>query len=673
MKNLYVFLFSLLVVNCAIGQNLQNSNWFFGQGVGLTFDGSTNIPTTSLLPNPLNTQGDYFHNKESHATLSDTNGNLLMFSDGRAIYQNWQGTNHKILQIIPLNNVYNNRTLFVPIPNHPNHYLFIIQKFDTNSTETGLQFVEFDLSNGLATIVGSITSLNDASNNVINGTYNLSSSSLTSTTDADGENYWVLSHVRNVSASKILCYKVTSNGISITPTTSFDVPDLYSSNLIISPDTSRISMATSNGLFLGNFNNSTGIITSMLSPLQGTSNFSYYDAAFSPNSNNLFYSAFSANGSQFLSSLEISSNEFITYGNEENSGVFSGMQLAIDGRIYIGSTDFNGFVIGNPNEIRNPGIFSFNTYPHFIENDFPQWVHQQNNSIDPCSTTITGIHANQNMTIEWDDVADSYIVEAVGDTNCAFGIPNDSGLETSIYGTVTITENHISVYDLSGLVERKIFRYRIKTSCGEWSDWCCVDINSGLRSFIFPNGSCFYGDQPCNSEYNLSLTLPVSSGTTIDEQASNHLTATNIISNGANADYHAGETVFLNTGFEARAGSVFLGHIEDCTNVQGKPAQQPTERYSREVSDENVVKNEGKKDYIIISPNPSSTLVSISLENLKMKSITVTSLDSRTMFTNNEGNIAIYKLDISNYIKGIYLVTVNTVEGKVVTGKIIKN
>ena len=70
MKNL-LFLLNLLFTIVLFGQN-QANNWYFGQNAGINF--SNGIPV-ALDDGVLNTP-------EGCSTISDSNGNLLFYTDG---------------------------------------------------------------------------------------------------------------------------------------------------------------------------------------------------------------------------------------------------------------------------------------------------------------------------------------------------------------------------------------------------------------------------------------------------------------------------------------------------------------------------------------------------------------------------------------------------------------
>ena len=72
----------LLIVSLVLWVNLsaQNeaANWYFGENAGIQFDGSGNL-LGSVNDGQLIT-------REGCTTISDTDGNLLFYTDGRLVY-----------------------------------------------------------------------------------------------------------------------------------------------------------------------------------------------------------------------------------------------------------------------------------------------------------------------------------------------------------------------------------------------------------------------------------------------------------------------------------------------------------------------------------------------------------------------------------------------------------
>jgi hypothetical protein len=78
---------------------------------------------------------------------------------------------------------------------------------------------------------------------------------------------------------------------------------------------------------------------------------------------------------------------------------------------------------------------------------------------------------------------------------------------------------------------------------------------------------------PCTGAFaqvdarTVNLAQSVTAGTVRENQAIDHLTATNVVEARATARYTAGRSVTLQPGFVAQAGSVFLATIHPITNT----------------------------------------------------------------------------------------------------------
>ncbi len=74
-----------------------------------------------------------------------------------------------------------------------------------------------------------------------------------------------------------------------------------------------------------------------------------------------------------------------------------------------------------------------------------------------------------------------------------------------------------------------------------------------------PSSDCTAG---CQDDINITTTY--NSGTNIDKEANNTITASNIINSGANVDYDAGNEITLVNGFHAKYGCDFHAFIDGC-------------------------------------------------------------------------------------------------------------
>lgn len=171
---------------------------------------------------------------------------------------------------------------------------------------------------------------------------------------------------------------------------------------------------------------------------------------------------------------------------------------------------------------------------------------------------------------------------------------------------------------------------------------------------------------PCPSDLLLtSPTNDVALNASDNRQASNSITASNIINDGATGQYHAGNVVYLKSGFNAKVGSNFRAYIEGCSGDFA--ARASTEENGMERMD---VEDAEIKSFTM-SPNPANEKVTIEYDGV-ISNLMVTSIEGVTMFNQAIGKNS-YDLYVANYKRGIYVVTIQTQDGKILTEKLMKN
>jgi len=162
--------------------------------------------------------------------------------------------------------------------------------------------------------------------------------------------------------------------------------------------------------------------------------------------------------------------------------------------------------------------------------------------------------------------------------------------------------------------------------------------------------------------------LPASTGEFA--QTSDWIRALNVInplSGSPNATiYHAENFVELLPGFEAVYNSKFVAYPQGCTDAFVYKGGNSTVENDVFYSDE--IQNTKK---INIFPNPSNTSITVSYSEA-LKSIRILSMDGKTIFTRNT-NENESQIDVSTFVNGIYLITVETQSGKFLQSKFVKN
>ncbi|MEJ6793059.1 MAG: hypothetical protein QNK89_10115 [Lacinutrix sp.] len=363
MKKIVLILTTLLCCGFSNAQK-EASNWYFGDQAGISFNLDTDT-VTAVSDGQLATE-------EGCTSISDVNGNLLFYTDGRTAYN----ANHTIM---PNGNGLKGdasstqSAIIIPKPDDPNiYYIFTVDSDSIDGSDFGFNFYEVNmtLDGGLGDIVpGSETQL-------INNTSEKLSAVLKNCETGD---IWVITFANANGSSNtnntFYAYQVTNTGVITTPVTS---PAGISTSeargyLKFSPDGAKLASANvGSGLVLYDFDKDTGTVTfnqtiniNFPSPQQS------YGVEFSPNNNLLYVSTFFTSGgdindpnSQYGALLQYdltagtaadvnASQEII----DERQTYRGGLQLGPDGRLYRAMSDTynngNPFlsVVNNPNQV----------------------------------------------------------------------------------------------------------------------------------------------------------------------------------------------------------------------------------------------------------------------------------------------------------------------------------
>jgi len=399
MKHIAIFVF--LFLSASLYSQGEASHWYFGNGAGLIFDvNSGTVTNTNAATSTINTT-------EGCSSISDFNGNLLFYSDGRNVWDK----NH---QIMPNAN-YNagsgllgdpsstSSALIVPRPgNQDQYYVFTVDEPHHNNAwafpnqgpadpdgtplssyaegsfatipsaddgyNNGLNYslLDLTLNNGNGDIV-------DTEKNIHLITYDPSdpdqeafkcSEKITAVEHNDGQSYWVLSHFLDV----FYAFRIDASGVNTTPVTTQISPNItingYRRNAIgymkSSPDGTKLVIChneqgttqgqganNSGSLWIYDFDDATGTVSN---PVNLISNISVYGAAFSPDSSKL-YTTGSNSVIQFdLEATDISASRTSIYNGSE---FIAAIQLAPNGKIYVINTEEDSTldVINSPDEL----------------------------------------------------------------------------------------------------------------------------------------------------------------------------------------------------------------------------------------------------------------------------------------------------------------------------------
>lgn len=374
------------------------NQWRFGNHAGLDFN---------ILP-PVSVSGSAINTINSTASVSDSLGNLLFYSDGISV---WNKNN----QLMPngsglLGTNYNSQPVYSiqNLSNVNRYYLFYMGPYGFLPLfPQGLYYsvIDMELNGGLGDIITGMKNIPvPGGGNVANW--------MTGTRKHNNIDVWLI--VRNMQPNNYLVYSLTSAGINPTPVVSpslitpTSLPmQFLSGEMKISQDGNRLVTNYVNDTIaeLCNFNTEYGTITPLFTirPKYRSDSCHYFGVEFSRKSMFIYFTIFY----NFATVPNIPSNLLVQYNAEQNDstnfiqseliidslfnqGGYQELQLAPDGKIYSPKwvTDSLG-VIHNPetygtgsNFQRNAiGLNGNNVYyglPQFLQK-YKAYIHSTGN------------------------------------------------------------------------------------------------------------------------------------------------------------------------------------------------------------------------------------------------------------------------------------------------------
>jgi len=341
-KRLLLFVFLVYSTNILIAQKEANI-WYFGEYAGLDFNSG----------NPVAITDGQLSTSEGCASIADSNGNLLFYTDGITV---WDKSHNVMLNGNGLlgNSDSTHSAIIVPKPDSQEiYYIFTV---DAQAGNNGMNYSEVNLS--LNGGLGAITT---------NKNINLlprSTEQITAVVHGNGLDYWIICHPWD--SNKFNSFLVTDLGVNLTPIESTtplmltwppgsDGTNASTGQLKVAPNGSKVGIVNGTiGTHIANFNNQTGEVSNMI---QVSTRGLDYGLEFSPSSKLMYIASQLGNGSDGIHSLfqynieafDVTSSE-ILIAREFSLG--SSLQLATNKKIYaaIGGSNFLGS-IENPNII----------------------------------------------------------------------------------------------------------------------------------------------------------------------------------------------------------------------------------------------------------------------------------------------------------------------------------
>jgi len=280
MKKIALFLISCLVSLSSSAQS-EAANWYFGFGGGIKFNQGNN--TVSSV-----SDGQLFTN-EGCASISDNSGNLLFYTDGTRVWNK----NH--VTMMNGNGLFGDSSstqsaIIVPKPNDPNIYYIFTVDNNLDGNNFGLNYSEVDitLDDGLGAVTTKNTNLLQRCSEKITAVLK----------NCITKSIWVLTFAPQDGSTgnydTFYAFEVDDLGVSNPPVTSPFTLNISDARgyLKLSPDGTKVANANVNdGMYLYDFDVSTGIVSNQIELFISGSNGSSYGVEFSPNSQLLYVNA----------------------------------------------------------------------------------------------------------------------------------------------------------------------------------------------------------------------------------------------------------------------------------------------------------------------------------------------------------------------------------------------
>ncbi|MBC8754908.1 T9SS type B sorting domain-containing protein [Kordia sp. YSTF-M3] len=324
-----IILFACIVLSSTFCFSQGEANiWYFGENAGLDFNSGTPVAITDGQIDTL----------EGCATISDSSGQLLFYTDGITVWD----VNHNIMPNgtgLQGNPSSSQSGIIVPFPNDTTRYY--IFSVNHNASDGGLFYSVVDLT------------LNGGTGDIVAGQKNIEllrkSAEKIAAINDDGNGYWVIAYAgltgNETTFNTYHAYRITDSGINTVSVTS-SYPSCSSSDgrgyLKISPDSQKIVNCNQilNHVCMHRFENTSGIVSPEIEQLQ--TNGRPYCAEFSASSEKLYVSTGGvSNGStslfQFtLSAADVQASRVLIHSETQERGA---LQLATDGKIYYARPD----------------------------------------------------------------------------------------------------------------------------------------------------------------------------------------------------------------------------------------------------------------------------------------------------------------------------------------------
>jgi len=486
----FILLISILFSKISVAQRETNI-WYFGNHCGLDFN--------SGIPEPIN--GGQINSWEGCASISDSLGNLLFYSDGTKIWN----SQHQIMSNGSELLGDTSSTQSALIVHHPGYKnLYYVFTVDNQAYSDGFCYsiVDMNLNNGLGDV-------NSEKNIQI---MTPSTEKLTAVKQANGKDYWIMTH--GWCNNKFYAWGLTETGLNLTPVISevgtiHDLIDPTGVNLNsigymhISPNAEKLACAIfyTSIVEVFDFDNVTGHVSNPITipfdPISGT-----YGVEFSRDCSKIYISS---NVDIFQVDLtagtpeEIINSKFKIYTAITFPGA---MQLATNGKIYVALDREDSLSVINNPEIQGLACnFEKNAVylnGGMVRRGLPGFMASY---LVPPNILVTGICAGETFTFQ----ADSYL--GVDSVHWIFGDPQSGTLNTSN----DLISTHLYQYSGNYKVEMILWRNGVPFKIFKYLYVSALpDIFLGNDTVLCQNANLFIDVLNFNWTYvwNNGTTLP---------------------------------------------------------------------------------------------------------------------------------------------------------------------
>lgn len=327
-----VLSFLLLLSVSLSAQWKRAANWYFGEYAGLKFN--TGSPVADTFGKIYSIEGT--------ATISDTSGNLLFYTDGMQIFDRRHLPMPDGSGIDGFVSVLQSAMIIPDPASGSKYYLVTPNTFDPNATTLKYSVIDMTLNGGFG--------------NVITGQKNIPlltgvGEDLSATMHCNAKDYWFVTRILDKDSLVFKCYLVDNNGINTSTTSKFSVKRnpssahaRYVGHSVFSTDGTLFAFSSfETNTFLFDFDKETGMLSlkDSISTLPDT----VYSTAFSPDKSKLYASSWKTGSYCYVSQYDLNAANItasrvrldsISYKVADGNGYgYAGrLQLGPDQRIY---------------------------------------------------------------------------------------------------------------------------------------------------------------------------------------------------------------------------------------------------------------------------------------------------------------------------------------------------